>query len=46
MNPIVTLARWIRTVVPEPIVDSAVRPAARRVLSVAFGRRGYNIDIG
>ena len=46
MNPIVTLARWIRTVVPEPIVDSAVRPAARRVLSVAFGRRGYKIDIG
>jgi len=40
------IKRLTRRVVPEPIVDSVVRPAVRSVLSLALGRKGCKIDIG
>ena len=35
-----------KRVVPKPVLNAAVRPMVRSVLSLAFGRKGYRINIG
>ena len=40
------LRRSSKRAIPKPIIDAAVRPAVRRILRLAFGKRGYKINIG
>ena len=36
----------VRAVIPKPIIDFAIRPAVWWILSVLFGKKGYEINIG
>ena len=40
------LKRSSRRAIPKPIFDAALRPAVRGILRLAFGSRGYKINIG